>query len=82
MHGQVTAAVCFKNIKLFPLLLFAEMNIPGIPCIRTKILNKKHGKTTLLRNNVSDIITHCLYEPFFRTRRTELYLWENKHMWE
>jgi hypothetical protein len=29
MYGQVTAAVCSKN-KLLPLLLFAEMNIPGI----------------------------------------------------
>jgi len=81
-YGQVTATVCSKNIMLLPIFLFAEMNTPGIPWVRTRILNERHGKTTLLRNNASDIITHCLYQPFFRTRRIELYLWENKYVWE
>jgi hypothetical protein len=59
---------------LLPLLLFADMNIPGILWARTRLMNERHGKTTLLKNNASDTITQCLYEPFFRSRRSELYL--------
>jgi len=51
---QVTATICSKNTILLPLLIFAEMNIPGILWVRTRILNERHGKTTLLRNNATD----------------------------
>jgi len=80
--GRLRLQYVPKTPCYFHYFFFAEMNIPGILWVRTRIPNERHGKTTLLRNNVSDIITHSLYKPFFRTRRNELYLWENKYMWE
>jgi len=52
-YVKVTATVCSKNTTLLPLLLYADMNTPGILWVRTRILNERHGKTTLLRNNAS-----------------------------
>jgi len=54
-YRQVTATVCSKNTMLLPLLLSAEMNIPGILWVRIRIMNERHSKTTLLKNNESDI---------------------------